>query len=147
MALKFSVQSDGMDAVKEAIAKGCSRAEHVLAVQILKDTAPFVPMRTGSLRQRAHIEGYTESDYGPGGGNMIVYPGPYARYLYYGKLYVDPLTGSSYARKGVTKVPAVPEKNLIFHRTGTCSHWFEASKAQNMEKWVRVAEKAVKRDL
>ena len=136
MALKFSVQTDGMDAVKEAVFKGCDRTEHVLAVQVAKDTAPFVPMLTGSLRTRTRVT-----------GNTVVYPGPYARYLYYGKLYVDPLTGSSYARKGVTKVPAVPEKNLIFHRTGTCSHWFEASKAQNMEKWVRVAEKAVKRDL
>lgn len=136
MALKFSVQTDGMDAVKEAVSKSCDRAEHVLAVQVAKDTTPFVPMLTGSLRTRTRVT-----------GNTVVYPGPYARYLYYGKLYVDPLTGSSYARKGVTKVPAVPEKNLIFHRTGTCSHWFEASKAQNMEKWMRVAEKAVKRDL
>lgn len=136
MALKFSVQANGMDAVKDAIPKGCNRAEHVLAVQAAKDTAPFVPMLTGPLRTRTKVT-----------GNTVIYPGPYARYLYYGKLYVDPLTGSSYARKGVTKVPAVPEKDLIFHRTGTCSHWFEASKAQNMEKWVRVAEKAVKRDL
>lgn len=136
MALKFSVYTDGMDAVKEAIAKGCSRAEHAVAVQIAKDTAPFVPMLTGSLRTRTRVT-----------GNEVIYPGPYARYLYYGKLYVDPLTGSSYARKGIAKVPAVPEKDLIFHRAGTCSHWFEASKAQNMEKWVRVAEKAVKRDL
>lgn len=136
MALKFSVQTDGMDAVKEAVSKGCSRAEHVLAVQIEKDTAPFVPMLTDFLRTSTRVT-----------WNEVIYPGPYARYLYYGKLYVDPLTGSSYARKGVTKVPAVPEKDLIFHRTGTCSHWFEASKAQNMEKWVRVAEKAVKRDL
>lgn len=135
MALKFSVQTDGMGAVKETISKGCDRAEHVLAVQAAKDTTPFVPMLTGSLRTRTRVT-----------GNTVIYPGPYARYLYYGKLYVDPLTGSSYARKGVTKVPAVPEKDLIFHRTGTCSHWFEASKAQNMEKWVRVAEKAVKRD-
>ena len=136
MALKFSVQTDGMDAVKEAVSKVCDRAEHVLAVQVAKDTTPFVPMLTGSLRTRTMVT-----------GNTVIYPGPYARYLYYGKLYVDPLTGSSYARKGVTKVPAVPEKDLIFHRTGTCSHWFEASKAQNMEKWVRVAEKAVKHDL
>lgn len=136
MALKFSVYTDGMDAVKEAIAKGCSRAEHAVAVQIAKDTAPFVPMLTGSLRTRTRVT-----------GNEVIYPEPYARYLYYGKLYVDPLTGSSYARKGIAKVPAVPEKDLIFHRAGTCSHWFEASKAQNMEKWVRVAEKAVKRDL
>lgn len=136
MALKFSVYTDGMDAVKEAIAKGCSRAEHVLAVQVKKDTEPFVPMLNGGLRGKTKVI-----------GNLIVYEGPYARYLYYGKLYVDPLTGSPYAREGVTKVPAVPEKDLIFHKPGTCSHWFEASKAQNMEKWVRVAVKAVKRDL
>ena len=136
MALKFSVHTDGMDAVKEAVAKGCSRAEHAVAVQVAKDTTTFVPMLTGSLRTRTRVM-----------GNTVIYPGPYARYLYYGKLYVDPLTGSSYARKGVTKVPAVPEKDLIFHRPGTCSHWFEASKAQNLGKWVRVAEKAVKRDL
>lgn len=136
MALNFSVQTDGMGAVKEAISRGCDRAEHVLAVQVAKDTAPFVPMLTGSQRTRTRVT-----------GNEVIYLGPYARYLYYSKLYVDPLTGSSYARKGVTKVPAVPEKDLIFHRTGTCSHWFEASKAQNLEKWGRVAEKAVKRDL
>lgn len=136
MALKFSVQTDGTDAVKETVARSCSRAEHAVAVQIAKDTAPFVPMLIGSLRTRTRVT-----------GNEVIYPGPYARYLYHRKLYVDPLTGSSYARKGVTKVPAVPEKDLIFHKSGTCSHWFEASKAQNMEKWLRVAEKAVKNDL
>lgn len=136
MALRFSIHTEGMDAIKEAVSKGCDRAEHVLAVQAAKDTTPFVPMLTGSLRTRTRVT-----------GNAVIYPGPYARYLYHAKLYVDPLTGSSYARKGVTKVPAVPEKDLIFHRPGTCSHWFEASKAQNLGKWVRVAEKAVKRDL
>lgn len=136
MALKFTIDVSGMDAVKEFISSACSRAEHTLAVQVAKDTASFVPMRTGSLRTRTRVS-----------GNEIIYPGPYARYLYYGKLYVDPLTGSSYARKGVTKVPKVPEKDLIFHKPGTCSHWFEASKAQNLPKWLRVAEKAVKNDL
>ena len=146
MALKFTVHTDGMDAVKEALARGCSRAEHVLAVQVMKDTAPFVPMRSGSLRERTHIEGYTANDFGPGSGNMIVYPGPYARYLYYGKLYVDPLTGSPFAREGVTKIPATPEKDLKFWHPGTRSHWFEASKAQNLQKWLRVADKAVKHE-
>lgn len=136
MALKFDVQINGIDAMGKAVAESCSRAEHILAVQVEKDTAPFVPMLTGSLRARTRVT-----------GNEIIYPGPYARYLYYGKLYVDPLTKSSFARKGATKVPAVPEKDLIFHRPGTCSHWFEASKAQNIEKWLRVAEKAVKREL
>lgn len=136
MAIKFDVQINGIDAMGKAVAESCSRAEHILAVQVEKDTAPFVPMLTGSLRARTSVT-----------GNEIIYPGPYARYLYYGKLYVDPLTKSSFARKGVTKVPAVPEKDLIFHRPGTCSHWFEVSKAKNIGKWLRVVKKAVEREL
>ena len=136
MALKFTVDFSGVDAVKDSIATACSRAEHALAVQVAKDTAPFVPMRTGSLRARTRVS-----------GNEVIYPGPYARYLYYGNLYVAPLTGSAFARKGVTNVPATPEKDLKYWHPNTRSHWFEASKAQNLPKWLRVAEKAVKNDL
>ncbi len=136
MSVKFEVHAEGLDSVKAKLVKSCSKAEHILAAQVMKDTMPFVPMLTGSLRQRTKAEDGT-----------VIYPGPYARYLYYGKLYVDPLTGSSYARKGVAKVPAQPERDLVFHKPGTDSHWFEKSKAQNIEKWLRVAEKAVKNGL
>lgn len=81
-------------------------------------------------------------------GAEVIYPGPYARYLYYGKLMVDPATGSSYAKKGTIKV--LTDKNLVFNKAMHAqaqSHWFEASKAENSEKWIRVADKAVKREL
>lgn len=136
MSIKFTVHTSGWDETRETIANACTKAEHIVALQAAKDTAPFVPMRTGSLRQRTRVV-----------GNQIVYPGPYARYLYYGKLMVDPGTGSPYARKGVTKVLATPERDLKFWHPGTRSHWFEASKAQNLEKWLRVADKAVKHEL
>lgn len=135
MGLKFTVHADGMDAVKEAIAKACTRAEHVLAEQVEKDTQTFVPMLTGSLTQRTRVD-----------GSAVIYPGPYARFLYYGKVMVDPATGSTYAPKGGTKV--ITDRNLVFNRAmhpQAQSHWFEASKAQNLEKWVRVADKAVKK--
>lgn len=135
MSLKFFVDVSGMDAVKNALAKACSRAENALAQQVMKDTAPFVPALTGSLTERTRVV-----------GNEVIYPGPYARFLYYGKVMVDPTTGSTYAPKGGTKV--VTDRNLVFNTTmhpQAQSHWFDASKAQNMEKWVRVADKAVKR--
>ena len=116
-----------------AIAARCSRAEHILAQQVKKDTEPFVPMLTGSLKNRTVVE-----------GSMIRYPGPYARFLYYGKVMVDPNTGSTWAPKGGTKV--VTDRNLVFttdFHPQAQSHWFEASKAQNEEKWVRVAERLV----
>ena len=135
MGIKISVHTDGFDAVKEAIAKACTRAEHVLAEQMEKDTQPFVPALTGSLTQRTRVD-----------GSAVIYPGPYARFLHYGKVMVDPNTGSTYAPKGGTKV--VTDRNLVFNKAmhpQAQAHWFEASKAQNLDKWVRVADKAVKK--
>lgn len=135
--LKFTVRTEGLEAIKDKLAEGCTKAEHTVALQVRKDTSPYVPALTGSLDKRTRVD-----------GAEVIYPGPYARYLYFGKLMVDPETGSSYARKGTTKV--LTDKNLIFNKETHAqaqSHWFEASKAQNLEKWVRVAEKAVKREL
>ena len=135
MSLKFSVDVSGMDEVKRQIARACDRAESALAQQVMKDTTPFVPALTGVLTQRTRVV-----------GNKVIYPGPYARFLYYGKVMVDPATGSTYAPKGGTKV--ITDRNLVFNRAmhpQAQSHWFEASKAQNLEKWVRVADKAVKK--
>ena len=135
MSLKFTVNSSGMEAVKEQLALGRSKAEQLVAQQVAKDTVPFVPALTGSLTQRTRVE-----------DSKVIYPGPYARFLYYGKLMVDPITGSSYAPKGGTKV--LTDKNLVFSQAmhpQAQAHWFEASKAQNLEKWVRVADKAVKK--
>lgn len=135
--LKFSVKADGFDALQEKIAQACSKAEHALAVQAQKDTSPFVPFLTGSLDQRTQVV-----------GDSIIYPGPYARFLYYGKVMIDPETGSTYVPKGGTKV--LTDKNLVFNTSGHSqaqSHWFEASKAENLDKWIRVADKAVKNGL
>lgn len=143
MSLKFSVDVSGMDEVKRQLARACDKADHELAVHVEKDTQPFVPALTGSLMVRTRIHPEYRGEIV---GNAIVYPGPYARYLYYGKLMVDPATGSTYAPKGGHKV--VTDRNLVFNTTmhpQAQSHWFEASKAQNMEKWVRVADKAVKK--
>ena len=135
--LKFRVKADGFDELQEAIARACTKAEHIVAIQVRKDTSPYVPFLTGSLDQRTQVV-----------GDSVIYPGPYARFLYYGKVMVDPETGSTYAKKGATKV--LTDKNLEFNKAGhnqAQSYWFEASKAENLKKWIRVADKAVKNEL
>lgn len=137
--IKFTVKSD-LDA--GMLQRPAERAELILATQVMKDTEPFVPALTGSLSERTHLE-----------GSDIVYPGPYARYLYYGKAMVDAETGKGPAyipgvgfrfRRGATLVAT--DRDLKFnkgmHPLAT-SHWFEASKAVNLEKWERVAERAM----
>ena len=135
--LKFNVHTSGLDSLREKVSSASDNAAHIVAMQVRKDTSPYVPALTGSLAKRTRVD-----------GGEIIYPGPYARYLYFGKLMVDPATGSSYAQKGSTKV--LTDKNLVFNKAmhgQAQSYWFEASKAENLEKWVRVADKAVKRDL
>lgn len=132
--LKFTVHTD-LSGIGPMLRNASNKAQHAVAIQAQKDTSPYVPALTGSLDQRTRVD-----------ENQIIYPGPYARYLYYGKLMVDPATGSSYAPKGTTKV--LTDKNLVFNKamhSQAQDHWFEASKAENMDKWLRVAGKAVKR--
>lgn len=121
----------------DILSEPAARVEEILAVQVAKDTTPFVPALTGSLSSRTRVK-----------NGEIIYPGPYARYLYYGKLMVDPETGSSWVRKGKHKVET--DRNLVFNTSMhpmAQAHWFEASKAVNMEKWDRIAGKAMKREL
>lgn len=70
------------------------------------------------------------------GSGLIVQDTPYARYQYYGKLYVDPITkkgafhdpktGRFWSRPGVTKIPT--ERDLKYDQSRSPlagSHWFE----------------------
>lgn len=125
-----------------ALAGTASNAEKILAVQVMKDTRRFVPALTMSLNNRTRVI-----------GNAIVYPGPYARYLYHGKVMVDSVTGKGPAkipevgyrfRKGATLVPT--NRPLKYTKTvhpDAQAEWMEASKAANMAKWKRVAAAAV----
>lgn len=134
--MRFGVKTAGFENLQIKLAEGYARAKHAVAVQIQKDTSPYVPFVTGSLDTRTRVV-----------GNMVIYPGPYAQFLYYGKVMVDPETGSTFAPPGGTKV--VTDKNLVFNKTGHAqaqAFWFEASKAENLDKWIRIAEKAVKHE-
>lgn len=113
-------------------------AEHSLAVQMAKDTEPYVPARTKSLVNRTIVHEDT-----------IIYPGPYARFLYYGKLMIDPDTGSPWAPKGASKVIDPEGKDLNIStavHSKAQAHWFEVSKAQNLPKWKRMAGRLMQRE-
>lgn len=146
MGLSFTVDTSGMTAIKETIETASERAEHILAIQVEKDTIPFVPMLEGVLTRGTRVV-----------GSDIIYPGPYARYLYYGKVMVDehgngPMHFVDKHGNVQIKFPEgsklhATDRNLVFrrdHHPQAQSHWFEASKAQNLEKWLRIAGKLVK---
>lgn len=148
--LKLNINESFSDVLRRKLEQMGPRAAHAMANQIAKDTEPFVPALNKSLANRTQVV-----------ENQIVYPGPYARYLYEGKVMVDASTGKGPMRivskdgsevirfhKGATLRPT--DRPLHYNKTvhkDATDHWFDASKAQNMEKWTRVAGKLVKDEL
>lgn len=132
MRIRVDVETGSVDRALERMQNGVDPAEKLLAAEAMKDTDQFVPMKTGQLSGGARVN-----------GNNIVYPGPYARYLYHGKLMVSE-TGSAWAKSGTSK--HLTGKSLVFSRAkhGQAQReWFEASKAINLEKWKNSFAKAV----
>lgn len=132
---KFKKDLERVDKRMRFAGKG---AEHALAIQMAKDTEPYVPARTKSLANSTIVHEDT-----------IIYPGPYAHYLYVGKLFIDPKTGSPWVPDGASKVIDPKGRDLNIStavHSKAQSHWFEASKAQNLPKWKRVAGRLMQRE-
>lgn len=147
--LKFTIRENFTEELAKKLSAGASRVEHAIANEVAKDTAKFVPFRTGNLSNSVKIYGGT-----------IVYPGPYAHYLYEGVVWVDPVLNAAgflveqggvkvwKSRKGVVKVKTDRPLNISTSgQKDAQSHWFEASKAQNMEKWEDLAGRMMSREL
>ena len=148
--MRYTFESDGLESLTRKMAEAVEKAAYETAVQAAKDTEPYVPMLTGSLKNRTQVK-----------GNTIIYPGPYARYLYYGKVMVDSKTGKGPMHftdkkgnevirfhKGAKLRPT--NKDLQFNTAShknAQAHWFEASKAQNKDKWLGVMAKAINKNL
>lgn len=125
--------------------KAVKKVEKTLAEQILKDTAPFVPAKTGVFSNLAHTS-----------GNEIIYTGDQARYLYEGKVMVDEQDRHAVFYEGVgfrhrkgSKLHAT-DKNLVFTTVmhpNAQAHWMEASEKQNGDRWAEIAENAIAKEI
>lgn len=122
------------------------KVEHIVAVQIARDTERYVPARTKSLVNRTSVD-----------ENLLIYPGPYASSLNRGKVMVDSETGRGPApipgvgpryRKGALLKPSDRDMKIstAVHPNAQ-KEWFKASKEKNLEKWKRVTAKAVAYEL
>lgn len=123
----------------DSLSAGLNKAQLWLAEQILQDCRAVMPHVTGSLQQRSHTED---------NGRRVVFPGPYGRYQYMGKVMVDSETG-----KGPGKIPTGPggefvfrfrkgaklvatERNLKYSNPEASALWFEVAKARNKGYWI-----------
>lgn len=137
--MKVKVDLSGVEA---KVTSGSRQAEQLLASQIAKDTEPYVPFKTGVLTRNTKVV-----------KNRIIYPGPYARYLYVGKKMVNARTGKGpmyikgvgyrWPKGAMLKPTDEPLTYTQAYHPNAQAQWFEASKAVNIEKWERIAGKAI----
>ena len=91
-----------------------SKGQLALKGQIAADTAPYVPRVTGDLEHSVKPSDVTADKF-------LKWNIPYARRQYYGKF-----QHSQQSHPRATRL------------------WYQAAKAVNKERWVKVAERAVK---
>ena len=102
---------------------------------------PFVPMDNGMLRRN---KTYPKN-------NEIKYTSPYAKYQYYGKMYISPTLGVSgiplksgrwWSPKGEKKIPT--SKNLKYHTSGTGPKWDKLMMQRRKNDLVKDVENYIK---
>lgn len=111
-----------------------AKAQQFVDRECIELMFPYTPMLSGQMMQSA-TRGTVI------GSGEIKYNSPYARYQYYGKLMVSSITGSSYARKGESKV--LTGKDLQYNKSKhprAGKLWFERMKADRKEQILKGAQ-------
>lgn len=124
-----------------------SKAQYGLDSMIMTSMGPFMPMGTGLFISVTKAASQAIA----GTGKVIAAAPPMGRFLYEGKTMVDESTGSPWARKGAKKVlvskyrgETNARENLTYSKATNPkaqSHWFDAAKEKDGDKWVRKVKK------
>lgn len=128
----ISIETDGLQEVMNK-AVNTDNAQRFFANELMRLSADYVPFDTGLLSASARVSA---------SGDAIIYETPYARYLWYGKLMVDPITGKGaffnekygfWSRPGVQK--KLTDKDLSYQGAPLRgSYWVQRCFNDNKEQ-------------
>lgn len=113
-------------------------AQYALDSMVMTDMKPFMPHQTGTFINVTSAQSAAIA----GSGTVIAAAPPMGRFLYEGKVMVDPLTGSPWARPGAKKI--VIDKDLKYdasHNPKVTDHWFDEAKKNHGKSWVKAVKK------
>ena len=115
-----------------------SRSQFGLDSMVMTDMVPYMPMQTGTFINVTKAMSAALA----GSGLVVAAAPPMGRFLYDGKVMVDPETNSPWARKGAKKV--VTERDLQYSKNAhpkATDHWFDAAKKEYGNDWVAYVKK------
>ncbi len=111
--------------------KQFQEAQFWLDGQVMNDMVPYMPHRDGTFVNLTRMRSAALQ----GTGKVIAGVPPQGRFLYEGKVMIDPVTGSPWARKGAKKV--VTELPLTYSNPKATPHWFDTAKEAHGKSWVK----------
>lgn len=111
--------------------KQFQKAQFWLDGQVMNDMVPYMPHRDGTFVNLTRMRSAALQ----GTGKVVAGAPPQGRFLYEGKVMIDPVTGSPWARKGAKKV--VTERPLTYSNPKATSHWFDTAKDAHGKSWVK----------
>lgn len=111
--------------------KQFQEAQYYLDSQIMNDMVPYMPHRDGNFVNVTRLQSAALA----GSGKVVAGAPPQGRFLYEGKVMVDPVTGSPWARKGAKKV--VTERPLTYSNPKATPKWFDTAKEKHGKSWVK----------
>ena len=111
--------------------KQFQEAQYYLDSQIMNDMVPYMPHRDGNFVNVTRLQSAALA----GSGKVVAAAPPMGRFLYEGKVMVDPVTGSPWARKGAKKV--VTERPLTYGNPKVTPYWFDTAKDAHGKSWVK----------
>ena len=129
----FSIVSGDIkaDVSLNRLEKQFQKAQFWLDGQVMNDMVPYMPHRDGIFVNLTRMRSAALQ----GTGKVVAGAPPQGRFLYEGKVMIDPVTGSPWARKGAKKV--VTERPLTYSNPKATPHWFDTAKDAHGKSWVK----------
>jgi hypothetical protein len=139
--MKFRVKVGKYNYLPAAMGRAATAAEILMALQIAKDTEPYVPALTGAFSRNARVL-----------RNLIIYQGDQAEFLWEG-VKMKPVSGGGpfyiedvgwRYRKGTKLMPTTePLKYTKDMHPKAGDHWIDRSEAENGKKWAEIAGRMI----
>ena len=115
--------------------KQFEEAQYALDSMIMEDMVPYMPHQTGTFINVTRAMSAALA----GSGKVVAAAPPMGRFLYEGKVMVDPVTGSPWARAGAKKI--VTDRDLKYGNPKATPHWFDTAKEKHGKSWIREVKK------
>lgn len=115
--------------------KQFEEAQYALDSMVMEDMVPYMPHQTGTFINVTRAMSAALA----GSGKVVAAAPPMGRFLYEGKVMVDPVTGSPWARAGAKKI--VTERDLKYGNPKATPHWFDTAKEKHGKSWIREVKK------